>query len=118
MKFTLSEPCGNMCPFRIDCLKGWLGEKRATEIIDALTREDKTFACHKTVEYDDDDELVLNNPKEQHCAGAMILLEKNGFANQMMRICERIGLYDRNKLNMDAKVFDEFDDFIEHHSKS
>ena len=25
--------------------------------------------------------------------------------HQMMRICERLGLYDRTKLNMDAPVF-------------
>jgi hypothetical protein len=43
--------------------------------------------------------------EEQHCAGAMILLEKNGCANQMMRIAERLRFYDHKRLKMDAPVF-------------
>lgn len=45
---------------------------------------------------------------EQHCAGALILLEKLDRPSQMMRISERIGMYDRRKLDMDAPVFDTF----------
>ena len=46
---------------------------------------------------------------EAHCAGALILLEKLGEPSQMMRVCERIGLYDRTKLDMAAPVFDSFE---------
>ena len=52
----------------------------------------------------------------QHCGGAMILLEKIDRPNQMMRIMERIGGYDRRKLKMDADVFDDQYGFIDHHS--
>ena len=52
----MKSPCGGncKCPFRKDCLKGWLGEDRAEELARA-----SSFSCHK------------NNNKE--CAGHMIL---------------------------------------------
>jgi hypothetical protein len=117
MNFTMTMPCVGeaTCPFRTDCLSGWLGEERAEEIIEAIIDRQQTFACHKTTKHDEDGE-VISHKDEQHCAGAMILLEKIERPNQMMRICERIGLYDRTKLQMDAPVFDDTDDFICHHS--
>jgi len=30
-----------------------------------------------------------------------------------MRIAERIGIYDRTKINMNAPIFDSFDEMIE-----
>lgn len=36
----------------------------------------------------------------------------------MMRISERIGMYDRRKLNMDAPVYDSFAEMIEAHKKA
>jgi pSer/pThr/pTyr-binding forkhead associated (FHA) protein len=42
---------------------------------------------------------------EQHCAGATILLERLNRPNQMMRWMERLGGYDRTKLDMDAPVY-------------
>lgn len=39
-----------------------------------------------------------------HCAGALIFLEKRYRPNQLMRISERLGMYDRTKLDMKAKV--------------
>ena len=45
---------------------------------------------------------------EAHCAGALILLEKLNLPSQMMRIAERLGMYDRRKLDMLAPVFDSF----------
>ena len=52
----------------------------------------------------------------QHCGGALILLEKIESPNQMMRIMERMGGYDRHKLKMDADVFDDQYAFIDHHA--
>lgn len=46
----------------------------------------------------------LSRLKSVHCAGALIFNEKRGYANQMMRICERLEFYDASKLNMEAKV--------------
>lgn len=114
MKYTLKQPCEN-CPFRPDSMKGWLGEERAEQIITSLTEQGQTFSCHKTNQFDDDTGEACQ--EGQHCAGALILLEKLEQPNQMMRIAERLGMYDRTKLDMEAPVFDEPEDFIEHHTK-
>jgi hypothetical protein len=41
------------------------------------------------------------------------VLERMEQPSQMMQICERIGLYDARKLDMDAPVFDSLEDWIE-----
>lgn len=109
----LTHPCkgDTPCPFRTDCLAGWLGQDRAKEIIQALYDMDQTFQCHKTT-----GAMGSKATPPQHCAGAMILMEKTGKANQWMRIAERLGFYDRTKLDMEAPVFDTPDQFIQHHS--
>lgn len=33
----------------------------------------------------------------------------------MMRISERLGMYDRTKMKMDSPVFDDADEMAEHH---
>lgn len=109
MKFNLKRPCDN-CPFRND-KPFYLNPERAEEIADSLLG-DKSFSCHKTNGFDDDGDAVETDESE-HCAGAMILLEKLDRPNQMMRICERLRIYDRRKLDMDAPVFDSFEEFIE-----
>lgn len=99
MKFDLKTPCKD-CPF----LKGsstntTLREGRLEEIIGDI-RNDMTFTCHKTLE--------MPGSEQQHCGGAMIFLEKEENPNQMMRIAERIGMYDHQKLNMDADIIDDY----------
>ena len=115
MHFNLKRPCAN-CPFRTDKEEqsGWLGEERAEDIIDAITRRQGTFSCHKT-NIQDDGELQETRDSE-HCAGALILLEKMGRPNQLMRISERLGFYDRTKLDMESPVFDTPEGFIEWHA--
>lgn len=98
MKFELKKPCKD-CPF----IKGsrtnvTLPESRKEEIINAI-RDDMTFTCHKT--------LDLPKQDQQHCGGAMIFLERENRPNQMMRIAERIGWYDRTKLDMDADIIEK-----------
>ena len=113
MNFNLTKPC-NGCPFGTnDEAVRHLGEERAEGIIDIITRMQQSFPCHKTTMFDEDDGESIHSKKEQHCAGALILLEKHNQPNQMMRISERFGGYDRTKLEMDSPVFDEYDDFIE-----
>lgn len=106
--YGITTPCDS-CPFRND-IDPFLTYDRVREIEYALQRGE--FPCHKTVDYDsedeDGDETSTENAK--HCAGALILLEKLNRPSQMMRICERVGLYDRSKLNMDAPVFKSFDE--------
>lgn len=101
MNFDLTKPCKE-CPFRND-RPGYLHPERVEEITDALF-SDQTFQCHKTID----------KGKPQHCAGALIFLEANEAPNQMMRIMERLGTYDRTKLDMSAPVFTDADSMIEH----
>jgi hypothetical protein len=113
MAFDLTKPC-DMCPFSKGCKAGWLGAARASEIASSIIRG-QSFPCHKTVVYDDDGESIRGD-NEQHCAGSMILLEKINRPHQMMRIGERLGMYDPDKLDMSADVFDTPQAFIRHHS--
>lgn len=115
MNFDLTKPCAK-CPFRTDCLKGWLGKARATEITTGISDLQQTFACHETVVHDDDGEPI-NDSEQSHCAGAVILLEKLDRPNQWMRWMERIGFYDRRKMDMTAPVFKTLKAFVRHHTK-
>lgn len=83
-----------MCPFRTDCLKGWLGAERAKEISDA----DK-FVCHK------------NNKRQ--CSGSM---QMNKEGNLFVRIAKfkNIPL----ELSGKEKLFDSKEEMIEHHRNS
>jgi hypothetical protein len=105
MRFDLTRPCPD-CPFREDITFA-LAPARTEEILMALLVCDQTFTCHATIEYDgtDEDGNVLATGQEQHCAGAMILAERLERPNQLMRIAERLGRYDRSKLQMNAPVF-------------
>ena len=98
----LRGPCDN-CPFLTTGAGVALTGGRWREIQDTLVREQGHFPCHKTVDYSDDGAGKVT-PKSQHCAGALIVLERIGKPNQWMRIAERLGLYDRTKLKMDAPV--------------
>lgn len=106
MNFRLTNPCGN-CPFR-KSVKPYLTKPRAQEISEALL-SDQSFTCHKTVRG-----LSANQRAKttEHCAGALIMLEKIQKPNQMMRIAERLGAYSPDHLAMDAEVYDSFDAFI------
>ena len=108
MKFNLTAPCKD-CPFRTDIpsQEGWLGYERAEGISDAILDMDGTFTCHKTTH--------LADREHQHCAGALIMCEANDKPNQMMRIAERLGFYDRTKVKMDSPVFTDPEYFAEWH---
>src|SRR5437870_5231493 len=97
--YRLTRPCAK-CPFRRD-IKPFLTPAAAREIAESLERSE--FPCHETLDYSGDgDGEGGGRETEQtaHCAGALIVLEKVERPSQMMRICERIGLYDRRKLDM------------------
>lgn len=103
MDYTMTTPC-SQCPFTRGPKAVRLMQGRIKEIAGIMlggARGD--FQCHKTLKVD----------KPQHCAGALIFAEKNGTATQMMRICERLGMYDHTQLNMDADVFDDIDEMME-----
>jgi hypothetical protein len=112
MKTDLTTPCPD-CPFRTD-VNPYLRKERVHEICESIIDRQETFSCHKTIEhdYDDEGEEIVNQEEAQHCAGAMILLEKLESPNQWMRWMERIGFYDHEKLAMDAPVFDTVEDMV------
>lgn len=113
MKYGLSKPCKD-CPFRTD-VPGYLRRDRAQEIAREIARG-STFPCHKTTVPDPEDESArMATQTSQMCAGAIIVMEHEDAPNQMLRIAERIGLYDRRKMDMNAPVHRSFAAFIRHH---
>lgn len=121
MNFNMVRPCAH-CPFRND-IPGYLHGARAREIAEAITERQMTFSCHETTtpdEWEDNEEIPpphVPGPDEEHCAGAAILLERIERPNQWMRISERLGFYDRTKLDMAAPVFQTAEEFIRHHAR-
>lgn len=112
MKFVITKPCQN-CPFRRDCLPGWLGRERAREIARSLYENDETFPCHKTTGGDSKKPLHLTT----HCAGALILHEKLGQPNWRIRFAQMLGLYKPANLEGQELVFDNEEEFINHHAE-
>lgn len=124
MKMDLVRPCKN-CPFRND-IEPYIRAARVRELERGLVGEQATFSCHKTVDYDRDDEdepadedrAYTPSESDQQCAGAMILLMKIGAPNQLMRIYARFGGLDLDKLDMQAPVYDTFDEMYRAHRKA
>lgn len=102
MKLDMVRPCDN-CPFRSD-IRPYLRRGRSAEIAASLLDHDQCFPCHKTVDYDHDDEPE-HSPDQQHCAGAMIWLSHQQMPNQWMRIMRRLGMFDPGRLDMTAPVY-------------
>lgn len=107
MKYELKKPCAN-CPFRTD-IRPYIHPDRVREIVG------KVFSFHKTTT---EKGRSNEHPNAQHCAGSLIVHEKEDQPHQMMRICERLGLYDRTELKMDAPVYDSFEEMIEAHEEA
>ncbi len=107
MKYTLTKPCNN-CPF---LRKGGvpLHPRRVVQIAGNKQGE---FACHKTTRPSRfDDGTRVETKASQHCAGALIFHEKTG-STQMMRIVERLGMYDARKVMADQAVVDSVFDSL------
>ena len=96
MNYTLTSPCAD-CPFLAKFRKGYTVKQ-----LEGYASGE--FACHKTCDVDDEEGAFKPRQGSVHCAGALIYLEKRNRSTQMMRICERLGMYDHTKLDMDAKV--------------
>jgi len=94
MNYRMTEPC-DACPYLIGSGFSW----RSLQ-----SHASGEFGCHKACNLDDESGVYEPHKKTPHCAGALIFLEKQNKPHQMMRICERLGLYDRTKLNMDSSV--------------
>jgi hypothetical protein len=77
------------------------------------------FPCHQSVNYDDldaeeEDNIYRDSDNEVHCAGALAFAEIQNNATQMMRISERLGLYDPSKITEETKalVFHSFGEML------
>jgi hypothetical protein len=96
MKYTQTTPCKE-CPFLKSMAHGFT-IRRLSEFASG------PFPCHKSAVIDEEEGGFTATEKSVHCAGALIFLEKRKQPNQMMRIAERLGLYDYRKLDMTAPV--------------
>lgn len=116
MKFTLTKPCKD-CPFRND-ITPYLTEARAKEITDGILKDDITFTCHKTLdgtwEHDEDGKYTPGDG-DIHCAGALILNEKEGRPNWRIRLAAFLGLFEPERLDLSAPVYDSAKDMCRAH---
>lgn len=97
MKYSMTSPC-DACPFlNTPNMKRGFTLRRLREFASG------EFPCHQTATADEDGDYHENG-KSLHCAGALIFNEKRETPNQMMRICERLGMYDASKLDMGANI--------------
>jgi hypothetical protein len=108
----MRSPCAD-CPFRKPSVLR-LRPERIREIARAVAPRDGQggeFPCHKTTE-------VGGAPSdaETQCAGALIFAEKHDRPTQMMRIMERIGMYDRTALDSADLVWDDVQEWVRHGS--
>lgn len=94
MNYKLTTPCPE-CPYLIGSGFTW------KQLVAHASGE---FPCHKACKIDENDNFVEKGDKTPHCAGALIFLEAQDRPHQMMRICERLGMYDMRKLDMNAPV--------------
>jgi hypothetical protein len=111
MKYTMTIPCSE-CPFRRD-RAGFLKRERAQQIANDLLAEGdqcRPFVCHKTI--------GLLGDNEQHCAGALIIMEKNHQSNLVMALAQRYAGLNLAKLDVGhPHVFHKMKEFIEHHAR-
>jgi hypothetical protein len=109
MDFRLRSPCAS-CPFRTD-RPFYLRPGRVRDIEDCLTKRDETFACHMTIDYD---HARSDEHMEAHCAGALILMRRALQTQpRLIQIAERLGIYDPARLDLDAPVYQSFDEMAD-----
>lgn len=109
--FKLKRPCPK-CPFVKG--NGYLRRDRARQIATDIANG-ATFACHQTTTYNDETGEMESLAESQFCAGALIMMEKQNAPNQIMRIAERLGIYDPSALDMGASVCGSSLEFIHQH---
>lgn len=94
MKYNQHTPCAD-CPFRVGTEHAYTEDR-----LDQFASGE--FPCHKTAELRDDGFYARKD--SVHCAGALLYLEKRNRPHQMMRISERLGLYDHTKLDTSVEI--------------
>ena len=115
MLFNRMSPCPD-CPFVRGAFLG-LRRKRKEYIAAGLLKGDSQFTCHKHITGETDEETgdYIIGKKDQHCAGALITLKKEGalFDNAPIRIAAIFGMYDPDALDMSADTYNSMEEFIE-----
>lgn len=99
---TKTEPC-DTCPFRTDrdC---HLNPTIASDIAKSL-RDGNSQPCWETVEDWDENGVPVYSEQEQHCAGALIVLERSYLRTQWMKWSEKLGRYSKARLDMEAPTY-------------
>lgn len=113
--FRLKKVCTD-CPFRADRDFHGLRAERVADIAQSL-RDGATFHCHSTLDYSLSEELDESGEpcspvveKSQFCAGALATMEQGGEPNQIVRIAERLGIYDPEEFDWESQpVFEGLD---------
>lgn len=96
--FNLKQPCVE-CPFVKGSMTNQsLSENRMKDIVNDILVKDLSFQCHKTIK--------LSLDKHEHCAGAILYLERENKPNQIMRIAERIGRYNKTEMKECPNLID------------
>lgn len=101
-RFGLTRPCCD-CPFRKD-VRPYLSDARAQEIAKALERQ--TFACHKTAHGKG------SRKRREHCAGALIVMLKEGKLGDMQQIAMRLGLWNPDGMDLTSPCFNSLKAFV------
>lgn len=103
LHYDLRTPCRN-CPFRRDVPHHEGMPAKLTELFPGLPGGNVAFTCHRTDPRSDWPPARNYKGKLQHCAGFMILMEKEGEPSNGMLRAEKAGRLDRGKLDMKAPV--------------
>lgn len=98
MHYRMTTPCA-ACPFLEPKVTGLHFSAKQLK-----AHASGEFPCHKASDLKDGHYVEKPDDATPHCAGALIYLEKRNAPHQMMRIAERLGLYDRTNLDMTAEV--------------
>lgn len=106
---VVAAPCGK-CPFRSD-VPIYLRKDRRAGIVESILLNDEDFYCHQTTTYDEETEDMEVGRDSKICAGAIKMIEQSHGSTNMMRVLERIGMYDAAQIGRGAEVWDQ-DEFL------
>jgi len=98
----LKQPC-NQCPFRVNCIPGWLGPWSPEALLESLVHE--PFPCHLTV--------TLTEKEYKGCAGAGL------FFNNILEISRHPDTSKHQKVldKSSDDIFTSKQRFLAHHKK-
>lgn len=72
--YFMKKPC-SQCPFLIKT-KPYLRPSRALEIAEHAENKYNSFTCHKTLEYDEENDENFSGETSKECAGFLIMQAK------------------------------------------